>query len=240
VLVLREVVDTSVIELLLRSDKLRNLKGDDGMCVYDSYRRVLHIAKLLGGVIPVSYREPTDGFGRSKSRVSVDDGKGYMPSFATMKREVRAHLAAPHYHDVDFVNCHPVILEQVLERHRIPCPLLTKYVAGREACVVDVMETCSVSRDSAKTLFIRLVFMGSVEAWQSDVSAAAPPPRWVFALRDELHDNAERLVVRSELEDIRRARIKDDASAQRHPRPLATHALASVLSIYLRRSRGAA
>jgi hypothetical protein len=129
-----------------------------------------------------------------------------------------------------------VAVEQVLERHRIPCPLLTKYVGDRDACIAEVMATCGVSRDSAKTLFIRLVFLGSVEAWQSEESSSAPPPpQWVFSLRDELHDNAERLVVRSELEDIRRARIKDDAASNPHQqrRPLSAHSLASVLSVYL-------
>ena len=117
-----------------------------------------------------------------------------------MKREVRAILAAKNYHDVDFVNCHPVILEQVLNRHFIPCPMLSKYVAKRESCIQDVMSTCSVSRDAAKTLFLRLIFLGSIEAWISEElgdnnAATRPPPQYVFDLRDELVSNAERLVM---------------------------------------------
>ena len=103
------------------------------------------------------------------------------------------------------------MLEQVLERHRIPCPLLSKYVADRDACV-------------------RLVFLGSVEAWIVEEGAVGPPPPWTFALRDELRDNAERLVVRPELDDVRRARSGDDGDRRR---PLSGPALASVLSVYL-------
>lgn len=223
-----------VVDRLLRSRKLRTMTGDDETRTYESYRRTLQLAKLLGGYIPVSYREPEDGFGRFTSRVSIDDGRGHLPSLTTMKREVRSHLAARYYHDVDFVNCQPVILEQVLERHRIPCPQLSKYVGDREACLEDVMTTCGVTRNEAKSLFIRLVFLGSVSAWQTDVNARAPPPSWIDGLRSELLDNAERLVVRSELDDIRRSRCKDLGGAGNAlRRPMATHALASVLSIYL-------
>jgi hypothetical protein len=238
VLVLDEVIDLSNVDKLIHSHKLRNLAGDDNMVMYESYRRLLRIAAFTDGKVPVAYRQQEDGYGRLTATVAVDDGRGALPSLTTMKREVRAILAAKNYHDVDFVNCHPVILEQVLNRHFIPCPMLSKYVAERESCIQDVMATCGVSRDAAKSLFLRLIFLGSIEAWIADElgdndGATRPPPQWVFDLRDELVSNAERLVMRPELDELRDARIQPGRVSTSAWQQIPAKALSSLLSVYL-------
>ena len=228
-LIIHEQLDLDMVSLLLQSAKLRQLKNDEGGSMFDAYSRLFHLAQHLGGSVPVRYTVPTSGFGRYMSQVAIDDRQVFMMSLTIMKREVRALLAAKHYLDVDFVNCHPVILEQQLGFHSIPCPLLTRYISGRDACLTEVSDACGVSRDDAKNLFIRLVFLGGVGSWISDASASAPPPSWVYQLHDELRDNAERLVGSPELDDIRRCRVKGGAAR----RPLDTPTLASVLSIHL-------
>ena len=100
--------------LLLHSAKLKALKNDDGQSMRDAYVRYIDTAKLFEGRVPVSYAQPADGMGRYKSSVDISQGKGspsiFMPTFTTMKREVRALLAERDYLDLDFVNCHPSIL----------------------------------------------------------------------------------------------------------------------------------
>lgn len=216
-------------KLLLRSLKLRNLKNDAGETMHAAYCRTLCLGIYLGGYIPVSYRIALSGFGRYTSRVSIDDGQGHMPMLCTMKREVRNLLVSKNYIDIDFVNCHPVILAQLLHSHQISCPHLTHYNNHRESCLSEVVDACGISRDVAKQLFIRLSYLGSQEAWVLDSGATAPPPSWVGSLSEELEANAIRIVQRPELDGVRSTRVRD----WRQGSVISRRLTSSILSVYL-------
>lgn len=225
----REKINLEAAVLLLRSDKLKNLKYDTGEMVFGAYRRTLNLAIHLG-YIPVSYRVPKSGFGRYNARVAINDSEdGFMQHYTTMQREIRNLLADKYYMDVDFVNCHPVILEQLLARHRIPCPLLTHYIEKRELCLGEVVATCGVSRDSAKDLFIRLSYMGSVAEWMKAENITIPPPGWVSALAKELSSNALRIIQRPELDALRLMKTKHLREGSSIPIPI----VASILAVYI-------
>ena len=90
-----------------------------------------------------------------------------------MQRAVRARLARDYYVDWDMQNAHPTILLQVCQAHQVPCARLAHYVAEREQCLTEVQQHYGVARDSAKTLFLRMIFLGGFRGW----AQALPPER---------------------------------------------------------------
>ena len=170
------------------------------------------VAGALGGHLPVRYymHETKEGFGRRKSMVMVDGefATACVP-YVRMMRAVRTVLAGALYWDVDMVNCQPCLLRQRLVQHGIPCPLLTRYVEGREACLLEVQQAackaCADPRGAAKALFIRLLFFGGVRGWEADHTGAVADalPAWVPELRRELQRNAEVLLRMNEQAELR-------------------------------------
>jgi energy-coupling factor transporter ATP-binding protein EcfA2 len=65
--------------------------------------------------IPVEYYQKYN-YGRMYSKIGL---QGF-------QREVRKYIAGEYYIDLDFVNCHLVILQQLFEKNEIVCPELLK------------------------------------------------------------------------------------------------------------------
>ena len=198
-----EYVDTSKISRLVTSARLMSLKNDESKSDYDSYVRYLDIANLYGGYVPVLYSVPPNKMGRYLSSVA-SSSKGvpishHIPTFTSMKREVRALLADSNYIDLDFVNCHPTILEQVLQRNNIECPYLTEYNNKRHEYLQSVEERCNVSTDIAKDLFIRVLYLGSVDKWIRVNSVVSQPPEFVALFAEELNTSSRLLLSVDEL-----------------------------------------
>ena len=226
-----ERVDLSMVDKLMRSAKLKTLKNDVGGSMYDAYARYFVTAKLLDGAVPVNYRLPANKLGRYKATIGMTSTHNrssnamYTPTLTTMKREVRSLLAADRYVDVDFVNCNPSIFKQVLDQYNISCPLLAQYVNDRERCIKEVSTLCNVDAKTSKELFIRITFLGSVDAWIKDHSVVDPPPQWTFEMRAEMDANARALLLRDELKPY-----LDSISPTSD---LTTHAVSSAIAIFL-------
>jgi hypothetical protein len=153
---INEYVNKENMQLLRDSKRLQSLTNDKGESMFKSYIRYFDMAELLGHV-PVTYKLDEDGLGRYKSSVSdmyspVDDSglRMFVPTLATMKREVRGLLASENYIDVDFVNCNPSILAQVLERNHIEAPCLMKYNEKRTHQLSQICESCNVDIAAGK------------------------------------------------------------------------------------------
>ena len=211
---------------------------------WKALRTTVDVATALGGRLPVQYYkdESAEGFGRMKSRVKVtmksDDveGGGGMRCvpYVYMMREARAAMAAKYYWDVDFANCQPSILRQRLEKAEIACPLLARYVDGRDACLADVRAACGVGRDDAKALFLRIVFGGRVSGWERDLACrgiklSSRPPAWVVELGDEVARCSALLVALDDMVDLRTHHTRS-SSAVRVP---ARRVIASQLAVHL-------
>ena len=70
---------------------------------------------------------------------------------------------------LDFANCHPNIMHQALAASgKAGFSKLAEYCADRDRVLQEVMDTYGVDRDAAKRLFIRLLYLGSFEAWAKD------------------------------------------------------------------------
>ena len=205
-IVLHERLDVERGAVMLYSAPMLAMKEHDASrwrAVSDS----LGYAVLLDGYVPVKYSmaDDSNGFGRFLADVRVLGGVAKGVPFVKMQREVRAALAERYVWDVDMVNCHPTILVQVLENMDIPCPLLKRYVHDRAACIAEVMDACGVTRDTSKTLFIRLVFGGGVKGWLADHPDVKPDsiPSWVFDFKRELRQTGELLMAQKETAPLR-------------------------------------
>lgn len=166
----------------------------------------LSVGKALGGYLPVMYYLDScqDGFGRMKAEVQVDGTRHLLP-YVYLQREVRGHLASRYYWDVDLVNCQPSIMLQRLDLLDIPCPLLNRYVNHRKESLEEVQTACQVSREAAKKLFLRLLYLGSPTGWMKEygVPADRELPPWIQAFAEELQLNARRLTEHPENADLR-------------------------------------
>lgn len=82
---------------------------------------------------------------------------GTKGSLETLEREVRGTLCRDYYHDVDIVNCHPVLLSQFARnRFQRDLPENDTYVANRDR----VLAAISDNRDEAKQEVIRVLYGG--------------------------------------------------------------------------------
>jgi len=92
------------------------------------------------------------GYGRYYSRVGVGLEK--------LEREARGTLCADYYHDIDIVNCHPVLLLQYAKRvYNMDLPRLKEYVKARDEFLAKLSE----SRDEAKDMVIKVVYGGRTD-----------------------------------------------------------------------------
>lgn len=128
--------------------------------------------RCKNGKVAVQYDFKIPEFGR------VYEQKSYA-SIGQLAREVRATLGYAKYVDVDINNCHPVLLVQLCNRYNIPCDELQYYVNNRDTCLRNVMDIFGCNRDLAKTLFIRVMYGGSIEAWKKAVGTTVEIPEWI-------------------------------------------------------------
>lgn len=127
------------------------------------------------GKYQVTYEMPEHGYGRFKA---TSLGVPMKPHVYQWK-ELRDTLCHEIYHDVDMVNCHPNLALQFCERRGLPHDAAFYYSDNREEVLKDVMEAANVERESAKNLFCRLAYGGSVAAWRAafkvPMSCVLPP-----------------------------------------------------------------
>lgn len=91
------------------------------------------------------------------SKKHTDSGRLYTdgPSLQNIQRGFRGLLSYSTAIDIDAVNCHPVLLKHVCEKHNIPCDELSQYVKNREDKLREFCEIDSISSSEAKTFFIK-------------------------------------------------------------------------------------
>ena len=85
---------------------------------------------------------------------------GTRGSLETLEKECRGTICAEYYHDIDVVNCHPVLLTQFAKmKYNRDLPEVDRYVADREA----YLKLIGGSRDDAKEEIIRILYGGSTK-----------------------------------------------------------------------------
>ena len=105
----------------------------------------------------VKYRR-TGSFGRTFCYHSA--------GLQSLRKEIRHTIAKEFHVEIDIVNCHPEVLNQILKLNGFNGGVcLHKYVKDREYYLNEVMNKYQVDRDTAKSLFIRVLYGGSWLSW---------------------------------------------------------------------------
>lgn len=110
--------------------------------------------------IPVNYKKPRHGWGRSFPVKSLG-----LTSFSKKSRNT---LIKDKYIDFDLSNAQPAIIGCICKSNNIECKFIDEYNSNRPAILQTVSDAYNVSKDKAKGLFIRLAFFGSFEGWLKD------------------------------------------------------------------------
>ncbi len=127
-----EIFDYKECEIILKNkEEIKKLLRPESFYDHDPF-------KILEIYLNKKYHINNEIYGRKiKYKYSKFDTNETGRKFANcgyqnMCRTFRHTLARKYYYDIDIVNCHPVILQYLCDRHNIACPKLTKYITDRD------------------------------------------------------------------------------------------------------------
>ena len=105
----------------------------------------------------VDYRHSNSRFGKmGYGRLFSRGGAG----LERLEKEARGTLCKEYYHDIDIVNCHPVLLVQYAKRnYNRDLPHWSHYIQHRD----EILNTLSESRDEAKEMVIKVLYGGKTD-----------------------------------------------------------------------------
>jgi hypothetical protein len=81
-------------------------------------------------------------------------------SLERVPSDIRGTLCRALYHDIDIVNCHPVILQQLAAHYNRDLPLLGAYISRRDECLAELQTAMGGSRGMAKAEILKVLFGG--------------------------------------------------------------------------------
>jgi hypothetical protein len=204
-----ETVDVRILNRLLNSSLLRIDKGGWNGADHENEKSQLtaYRNKLKKGIIKVKYSITKSGFGRVSPWRSL--------SLGSFRKEVRHTLAKDHYIDIDIKNCHPVLLEQVMNKNGITTPFLSRYVHHRSDLLTDYSTAFRCSQDEVKELFIRLMYYGSFAKWATDCMLSnAEPDDFIHGFIREMKMLAQ--TIKGHNEEMVKA-LKDFKKTEKRP-----------------------
>ena len=154
-LTLYEPVNVDILDKLINSDLLKNDEEWNEKKQLEKYK-----LNIENGLAKVVYKK-TEGtpFGRCNP-------EGALGLFM-IRKEIRHTLCKERFIDIDIENCHPYILFQLCCFQPTLCiKNLGEYIYNREKYLNEVMEHYKCDRDTAKELFIILLYCGSIKTWR--------------------------------------------------------------------------
>jgi len=128
------------------------------------------------GSIVVTYNKRLD-MGRRYAEKSL--------SLQNFSKKIRHTLVHDTHIDIDIANCHPVVLSQYCRKNGIRCDVLDEYVRHRDTKLQDIMDTCKISRSTAKEMVIVVMYLGLLSDFCITNGVSIPPPAWVDELSNE-------------------------------------------------------
>ena len=87
-------------------------------------------------------------------------------------RRIRGPLAARFYHDIDMVNAHFVIMNQIALSHRLELEAVRRVVVDRDSVLKEVQTHYRCGRAAAKELLIAVLNGGHANSWVQDEKVA--------------------------------------------------------------------
>lgn len=138
-------------KVVKREDKNYNIWANIAKCI----RNCVPIDGGPYGYLLVSYKKAND---------SKELGRWYASSSIgcqSLLKEVRHTICEDQWLDIDMVNAHPNILNQLLNKHNMTSKYLDKYVSKRESILNKIKDELKVHRDDAKSMIIAMINGGS-------------------------------------------------------------------------------
>ena len=139
-------------------------------------------ANKSDGTIVVTYNKRLD-MGRRYADKSL--------SLQNFSKQIRHTLVHDTHIDIDIANCHPVVLSQYCRKNGIRCDILDDYVAHRDTKLQDIMDTCKISRNTAKEMVIVVMYLGLISDFCIMNGVSISPPSWVDGLANEFNQIAD-------------------------------------------------
>jgi hypothetical protein len=180
-----EKVNVEVLDKLIRSDLLKKqLHSPFADHYYESEReQLINYKKLINGseaLVKYSMKKAI-----SYGRVIPKNGLGLF----NIRRELRQTISKDYYVDIDVENCHPVILSQICYKNNIECKFLDEYINNRKNILEETMNKYNCNRDTAKRLYIRLMYFGTFKNWAKDSKIKnAEPTNFINDFAGELKE----------------------------------------------------
>lgn len=166
---LKEKCDVSALRKLIHSSLLKPTLSKWKQHNYTSEKQQLtkYLSLIGGNIASVQYNKvDKQCWGRSNPNDMV--------SLFTLRKEIRHTISGMYYTDIDIENCHPTILYQVCKKFNIECTLLESYVLNRKYYLDNVVTHYGVDIDSAKLLFIIILYGGGYSRWCDEVDTSKP------------------------------------------------------------------
>lgn len=221
-LTLNEPINIEILDKLITSDLLIDTFNNPVCKTYNTNEKqqLLKYKKLIkNGNAKIEYNKSK---GMKYGRVMPLNGCGLF----SIRRQLRHTLAKNHFVDIDVVNCHPVLLHQVCKTNNISCEALEDYVLNRPQHLERIKSNYKVSKDTAKNLFIRILYLGLFENWIKDNKIEnKTPDNFVTKLEKELNNICQIIILNNP--DIDKAVRKNKQKNNKE------YKIGSVLSYYL-------
>tara|TARA_R100001198_G_C5235017_1_gene213192 strand:+ start:66 stop:2699 length:2634 start_codon:yes stop_codon:yes gene_type:complete len=167
-----ELINVKKLEYLLANEQYYNqyfteernklkIKFPDSKHEYNVFalikkfiKNIIKIDNSDYGYLPVSYKK-ADGinYGRWYAKKSI--------GLQSMLGSIRHTICATKWNDLDQVNSHLVILQQLFAIHNIDCDILNYIIANREEYLQSIMDELGISRGEAKRIIIAVMNGGS-------------------------------------------------------------------------------
>ena len=158
---LYEKVDKVVLEKLINSCLLKTTFNNvfAGKIYQNEKQQLMEYMKSMKyGKIPVKYNKTRNNkYGRSNPSRAL--------GLHNIRREIRHTLCVDSMVDIDVVNCHPEMLNQLCEAENIEHSYLDKYVKNRDDYFNEGMRVYGCSREDIKVLMIIYCYGGGIQKW---------------------------------------------------------------------------
>tara|TARA_R110000772_G_scaffold135148_2_gene243786 strand:- start:4002 stop:6413 length:2412 start_codon:yes stop_codon:yes gene_type:complete len=150
------------------------------------------------GSVEVEYT--VNEIGRLSARVkALKEGETAITQ-CIMWRAAKSAICKRNYVDLDMVNCHPVLLEQVFKELKYDTTILKGYNENRDK-FFKKMAKSGITRDQCKVLVLRIFYNGRIANWCKDnnVKEDILKGTAIHALDKEIKENCKKLLQTNEL-----------------------------------------
>jgi hypothetical protein len=181
-LILKERIDVEKLRILCETNK-KIKYGNERIWDYKLGMLRKYRKGVKGGNVEIEYEKKRGKYGRL-----------YGLGLQMMWRPIRNTLARDYYYDIDIKNAFYTFLKQYCEKNEIVSYELNNYVEKRDEKLNEIIKSCGCSREKAKELTIKIIFLGKLELEGIETEKI---PKWMERLRMELITICEHIYNRN-------------------------------------------